>query len=293
MSDSNDKGALPPLEWLRVFEAAGRRGSFTLAGQELGLTQAAISQRIRNLEGHLGARLFVRLRRGVELTTEGEAYLPQVQNALRSLQRSTADLFAAPLKKASIAAPVSVIHLWIIPRLPLLSDHLPRLQLSFHAIQRPGDYPAVDGDFEIRFGAGKWPGRAGLRLYEEVLAPVVAPCLLEKGPSDWRRLPQIAVFGPRYGWQDWAARTLVPPPRPPSLRFDSYAAGLKAAVAGAGAILASLPLSERALAEGHLQRLPEPELRMEEGYWITWRDDRPHSREQETLVSLLTQSGAS
>ena len=47
-----------PLEWVRVFEAAGRTGSFTAAAQEIGLTQAAVSQRIQNLEQRLGARLF-------------------------------------------------------------------------------------------------------------------------------------------------------------------------------------------------------------------------------------------
>lgn len=67
---------LPPLEWLRVFEAAARLENFSNAARELGLTQAAVSQRIRNLEGRLGKPLFTRLPRGVELTVEGEAYAP-------------------------------------------------------------------------------------------------------------------------------------------------------------------------------------------------------------------------
>ena len=49
-----------PLEWIRAFEASGRTGSFTSAAKETGLTQAAISQRISNLEEKIGTRLFLR-----------------------------------------------------------------------------------------------------------------------------------------------------------------------------------------------------------------------------------------
>ena len=68
-----------PLEWVRVFEAAGRVGSFTAAAQECGLTQAAVSQRIRNLEERIGTNLFSRQARGVTLTVDGEAWLPYVK----------------------------------------------------------------------------------------------------------------------------------------------------------------------------------------------------------------------
>src|SRR5688500_10528045 len=75
---TQNQETLPPLVWLRAFEAAARRSSFTLAADELGLTQAAISQQIRALESRLGAALFHRRQRGVILTPEGSAYLPHV-----------------------------------------------------------------------------------------------------------------------------------------------------------------------------------------------------------------------
>ena len=90
MATHEDIDPLPPLEWLRVFEAAGRLSNFTAAANELGLTQAAVSQRMRNLEEHLKTHLFLRLARGVELTAEGEAYLPHVQSALAAMRRGTA-----------------------------------------------------------------------------------------------------------------------------------------------------------------------------------------------------------
>jgi len=59
---------LPPPAWLRTFEAAARLGGFAAAGEELGLTPAAVSQQIRAREGRLGFDLFRRLPRGVALT---------------------------------------------------------------------------------------------------------------------------------------------------------------------------------------------------------------------------------
>ena len=69
---------LPPLNWLRTFEAAARHLSFTAAARELHLTQAAVSQHVKLLEQHLGQRLFARLARSVRLTTAGAAYHPRL-----------------------------------------------------------------------------------------------------------------------------------------------------------------------------------------------------------------------
>src|SRR3978361_1084637 len=65
-----------PLNALRAFEASARHLSFTKAGLELYVTQAAISHQIRSLEQILGVRLFRRLPRGLALTDEGEALVP-------------------------------------------------------------------------------------------------------------------------------------------------------------------------------------------------------------------------
>ena len=189
MAETPPSAPLPPLEWLRVFDAAARLGNFTAAAAALGLTQAAVSQRMRNLEAHLGVALFTRLPRGVELTTEGEAYAPHVRSALAALQRSTTDLFSAPRRRLSIAATASTIELWIAPRLPALLQRLPDLQVSLATVQRVADYAAASADFEVRFGDGAWPDRQARKLYDEVLAPVVAPGLLDEAGGACRRSP--------------------------------------------------------------------------------------------------------
>ncbi|MGF1628275.1 MAG: LysR family transcriptional regulator [Kiloniellaceae bacterium] len=279
---------LPPLEWLRVFEAAGRCGSFTAAAEELGLTQAAVSQRMRNLEDRLGVRLFVRRPRGIELTADGEAYLPHVQSALTALLRSTADLFGAPRRKLTIATPSSVAQLWIAPRLASLTRAQPNLQVVLSTIQRPADFEVIDADLEVRFGGGVWPGLRAVRLFDEVLAPVAAPALCDGATAVWRRLPQIAVAGPRDGWREWAAAAGTAPPRPPSLRFDTFVHALAAALGGAGVLLASLALIEPQLRSRALRRLPEPETRMEAGYWLAWREADAGFTERDSIVTCLT-----
>lgn len=282
---ANTPQSLPPLEWIRVFEAAARLGSFTAAAKELGLTQAAVSQRIRNLELRLGAQLFNRQARGVILSTQGEAWLPPVQAALAQLLHSAANLFEQPRRKITIAASGSVIELWIVPRLAAIARNLSHVQLSFETMQHLPDYERSEADFEIRFGVGNWPDRHAQRLFGEVLAPVAAPNLVNG--ADWHALPRIALSGPRAGWRDWTNATGAQVQPAPMLRFDTFVQALRAAEAGAGVLLGSLAMCEAALERGSLTRLAGGLLRMDAGYWITWPRSRPAFSEQKALVECL------
>ncbi|WP_169054172.1 LysR family transcriptional regulator [Nitratireductor sp. XY-223] len=286
MADAHTERTLPPLEWLRVFEAAGRCGSFTAAAGELGLTQAAISQRIRNLEHRLGKELFVRKPRGVALTLDGEAYLPHVQAALSALSRSTADLFSPDISEITICAMPSHIELLILPRLKALLADRPQLRVTFVSAFRQHDFDNIAADFHLRYGNGTWPGRRAQLLHRERLAPAVAPQHLKQG-GDWRALPALALSGPRSGWQAWAAATGSPPPYRTGMRFDSYDLALTAAIEGHGAILASIPLSQAAIGEGRLALLSEPSVTMDAGYWLSWAADRPVPALLREMVDIL------
>ncbi|EPC0953010.1 LysR family transcriptional regulator AmpR, partial [Enterobacter hormaechei] len=70
-----------PLNSLRAFEAAARHLSFTHAAIELNVTHSAISQHVKTLEQHLNCQLFVRVSRGLMLTTEGENLLPVLNDS--------------------------------------------------------------------------------------------------------------------------------------------------------------------------------------------------------------------
>ncbi|MFY9240813.1 MAG: LysR family transcriptional regulator [Roseovarius sp.] len=108
---------LPPLEWIRAFEAAARLGSFTAAAEDVGLTQAAVSQRIGQLEKHLGTPLFNRRARAISLTVEGEAWVPHVRLALEGLRDSTEGVFGTGHRRLTLSASQTIIDLWLLPRL--------------------------------------------------------------------------------------------------------------------------------------------------------------------------------
>ncbi len=289
MAMYEDADPLPPLEWLRVFEAAGRLGNFTAAANELGLTQAAVSQRMRNLEKHLKAHLFLRLARGVELTAEGEAYLPHVRSSLNAMRRGTADLFGSPKTKLIIASPASVAALWIAPRLREISSTNPNLQISVSAIHRSTDFDAAQADLEVRFGNGGWEDREAVQLFQEQLVPTCSAELLARAPDgDWRQLPIIGVSGPRDGWHEWSATTGDPPLKQPVLRFDSLIAAQNAALSGGGVFLASMALVRNAIQLGDLVKLSEKLLVMNDGYWLTWPNERLLTSTEEAVISALT-----
>src|SRR2546428_13570293 len=75
---------LPPLNALRVFEAAARHLSFKEAANELSITQAAVSHQIKSLEDYLGVQLFKRAGRGVQLTEAARACLPKLREGFES-----------------------------------------------------------------------------------------------------------------------------------------------------------------------------------------------------------------
>ncbi|MEE9318837.1 MAG: LysR family transcriptional regulator [Granulosicoccus sp.] len=275
-----------PLEWIRVFEAAGRTGSFTQAAAEAGLSQAAVSQRIRHLESRIGSDLFYRQARGVTLTVDGEAWLPYVSSALQSLEKSAEDLFGKPMETLVISASTSITQLWLVPRLKHLSDAA-RFQISINTMNTEADFFRTNATIEIRYGNGHWPDRLTAPLYREVLTPLIAPELLSTNDS-WQALPHIAVSGPRPGWHAWAARSgdVVPPI--PRYRFDNYASATAAAQNGAGVILGSLPLCPVMLQEHSLVRLSDMTLEPDTGPWLTAKKSLPQ-RHWNSLVECFCQ----
>jgi DNA-binding transcriptional LysR family regulator len=287
--------AAPSVLWLRSFEAAARTLNFTAAGTELGLTQAAVSQHIKLLEASLGVSLFRRLPRGVELTSDGGAYLPHVQAAFRSLTRSTEDLFGARADTTlRLLGPVSFMTLWLAPRLGRLRKAFPHVRVSISTMHVPADYLSADFDFDIRFGIGDFSGRSSQRLTQESYLPAAAPALIStlQDAARWPDLPLLSVSGPRELWPTWFAAAALPvPPRPP-LRFDSFITALEAARHGAGVLLASRPLSDAALADGSLAKLSDVEVRADSGHFITHAAGRTLGPVQRNFLDwIIEESG--
>ncbi len=274
---------LPPLDWLRVFEAAGRLGGFSAAAREFGLTQAAVSQRIGNLEAWLGRTLFVREARGVSLTVEGESYLPLVQDSLQALERSTEDLFGKSPRALRVAGLSSNIQGLVVPSLARFHEIRPDVRVMTDSAARRSSLDEERTWLQIRYGRGVWPGRDAELIAREVLVPMAAPGV------DWGA-PLIDLRGERPGWHDWSKATGLDQLAPSHLSFDSMEHGLSAVRQGMGVVLGSVALAKTDLQDGRLLRLDLPELVTKDGYWLTWPEERAKSKKQRALIADFLQA---
>src|SRR5690348_15323090 len=146
------------LNGLRAFETAARHGSFTLAGRELNVTPAAVSQQVRLLEQRLGFALFQRHANELELTDQGRAFQPGLTDAFDNIQRLTDQVAAmrpGPVLVAGIA-PAFALN-WLIPRLPSFSRKHP--EVEFRMATGGKRLPLRDDwTCSVRRGVGDWPG---------------------------------------------------------------------------------------------------------------------------------------
>lgn len=119
-----------PLNALRAFEASARHLSFTRAGLELCVSQAAVSQQIRTLEARLGVTLFRRLPRGLALTDEGAALVPVLMDAFERIG-ATLDRFADGRYHEVLTVGVvgTFATGWLLPRLPAFTAANPAVDL--------------------------------------------------------------------------------------------------------------------------------------------------------------------
>ncbi|NOD94280.1 LysR family transcriptional regulator [Ruegeria sp. HKCCD4884] len=277
------KIGLPPLDWLRVFEAAGRLGGFSAAAKEFGLTQAAVSQRIGNLEAWLGRSLFVREARGVSLTVEGESYLPLVQDSLQALERNTEDLFGKSPRELRVAGLSSNIHALVLPALPAFQKLRPGVRVLTDSGARRSTLDEERTWLQIRYGRGIWAGRDAALIAHEVLVPMAAPGI------EWGA-PLIDLRGERPGWREWAQKCNQEDAPPSQISFDSMEHAISAARRGLGVVLGSVPLAFADLQEGRLRRMGLPELQTKDGYWLTWPEDRAKSKKQRALIEDFLQA---
>src|SRR5438270_703581 len=113
-----NRNVMPSLDLLAGFEAAARHLSFTKAGDELFLTQSAVSRQIKELEDQLGVALFHRRHRALVLTEAGQQFYAAAAQVLTTMRHATSRLKASTGRKPlSVTTTSSFAALWLIPRL--------------------------------------------------------------------------------------------------------------------------------------------------------------------------------
>jgi len=256
---------LPSLDFLRGFEAAGRRLSFTLAAEELFLTQSALSRQVKALEDALGVALFERRHRALVLTAAGAAFHRNVSLQLREIALAAESVRGSTRDPGlTVSTTVSFAALWLIPRLAAFRAAQPAVEVYVSANDRMVDLTRGDVDVAVRYlsDAGAPPGAA--RLFGERLLPVASPALQKRGraplrePSDLARhvlihLDDPAGYMPWLNWPAWLTSNGQPNLKPAgSLRFSLYDQVIQAALGGQGVALGRIPLISELLHEGKL-----------------------------------------
>jgi LysR family transcriptional regulator, glycine cleavage system transcriptional activator len=243
-----------PLSFLRIFEAAGRTGSFRAAALELNLTPSAVSHSIRKLEQALGATLFERDTRNVRLSYEGEALMRHVSRAFDELRRGMEMISTRGPKLLRLHCAPSFAAQWLTPRLPTFLNLHPGIGVRLAAGTDYTRFSADEFDADIVYGLPRAEGVIVVPLGEETIAPMCAPELASaiNTPGDLHEQALIQSDSKQIQWTDWFAANGLGAPPPIGSRFDRSFLALSAAAAGLGVALESTRLAERELASGRL-----------------------------------------
>lgn len=170
---------LPPLNSLKVFEAAARHLSFTRAAEELFVTQAAVSHQVKALEEFLGLKLFRRRNRSLLLTEEGQSYFLDIKDIFTSIAEATDKVLERSEKGSlTISLQPSFAIQWLVPRLADFNAQEPDIDVRIKAVDMDEGSLTDDVDVAIYYGRGKWPGLRADKLYQEYLIPLCSPRLL-------------------------------------------------------------------------------------------------------------------
>jgi DNA-binding transcriptional LysR family regulator len=275
----NLRRLLPSANHLIAFEAAGRLGSFTEAGRELGMSQAAVSHAVRALESQLGVRLFRRAHRRVQLTDAGARFFADVTQGLGLIRKSAAALRAAAGGgHVTLAASTAFAAFWMMPRLQRFRDALPGVDLRLQTADRDLDLVAEGIALGIRGGqAEDWPDHDARPLAREEIVAVAGARLAERTalpdrPEDLpgQRLIHLdEPFRPAPDWSDWLQSAGLPRGAAPrGLVINDYALVLQAVMEGQGIALGWRHLTDHLLASGLLVQVTQHILRTGRDFFV-------------------------
>ncbi|MQY08867.1 LysR family transcriptional regulator [Actinomadura macrotermitis] len=168
------------LDAVRTFVAATDAGRFQDAAAELSITQQAVSKRIATLKKALGVRLFTRIARGVELTIDGQAFLPHARDLLRAEERAVASV-----RPGRRALRVDVIGRRLAPAAVLRDFYRAHPEYELDVLTLFDADAAIDairsGTIDASFRAVPQPGRRlpsdieAARAFDEPLEILVGP----------------------------------------------------------------------------------------------------------------------
>jgi LysR family glycine cleavage system transcriptional activator len=271
----------PSLPELHAFAAAARLGSFSLAAQDLHVTQGAISRAIARLEEHLGVALFQREGRRSVLTHAGQDYLAAVGPSIATIESATlAVRTRRSARQLRLSVPPTLFSHWLIPRLPGFSARHPGISLSFAPYRRDDTLTAPDIDAWIRVGRAQWPaGITAEYLVGRELVPICRPADLPliRTPADLLARPLL--FHTNY------PRNRAP--LTPAADFELVSLLVQAVIAGLGVAVVQRALVEPELASGRIAIPIAQPVTLERGYHLCIPSGRAPNPALEDLRAWL------
>jgi LysR family glycine cleavage system transcriptional activator len=266
---------IPTLNALRAFESSARHMSFTVAADELCVTQAAVSYQIRQLEEELCVKLFERLHRKLILTKAGMDYLPAIQQALEIISKSTAQLRGDELDGAlRISASQSLSSRWLAGRIQRISSKFPAYDISVDATDTLADFKRDNIDLAIRYAPKIDPELDSELLCTDRVFPVCSPGLLEGSRSrqNTQDILQYTLLSDNMtdiSWQDWLHAAEVEYEEPlKCIKFSHTGLAIDAAIEGQGIALGRSLLVADGLSSGRLVRPYDLALTSRFSYFI-------------------------
>jgi LysR family glycine cleavage system transcriptional activator len=287
---------LPNLNALRAFDAAARHGSFAAAADELGVSHAAVSRHVRNLEAEVGVALFERHARHVVLTGEGSLFANTVGESLAQLEVGTGRLRRGVGRSTVVLDIESDLAVgWL---LPLLSEHaLAALDVHLDVRVRPDPPRSMlgDADIAVTWGAVRCLGFKTEPFLDPVAFPVAAPALIRRGPP-----PDTPAFFTShtliherglYWWRRcFEAMSLPLDDASGHLFFNRSHLCINAAAQGLGIAVGDDAICAAHLKSEALVRVPRPQMSSRDGYYLLTPDrtqfSRPVSRVRDWLVEI-------
>ncbi|WP_077048253.1 LysR substrate-binding domain-containing protein [Pseudomonas sp. KK4] len=262
---------LPPLNSLVAFEAAARHLSFTLAAQELNVTQGAISRQVRLLEDYLGKVLFERTTRTIQLSPAANQYYETVRTALLQVAQATGEIrHWRGAEQVTVATSTAMASLWLLPKVSEFQRENEEIDLRIIAHDQVKDFSRLDCDLALYYCSTPPRDMQVTPLFSEEVYPVCSPAYLAKYPAltepkDLAACTWLVLDDSQrdwIGWSDWfhsqGLKNVEPKRR---ININSYSMVIQSAINGQGVALAWSNLVDDYLKSGALVRPLDAVLR--------------------------------
>jgi LysR family transcriptional regulator, glycine cleavage system transcriptional activator len=264
---------LPPTNALRAFEAAARLGSISRAGDELGVTHAAVSHHIRHLEQWFGTDLFRKEGRNVALTPEGRALSETLTDSFRQIEAQ-----CRAIRKGSnptgltIACIPSIASRWLIPSLADFQVNHPALELRVIYAKASDRLADLDADVLVTLTEGDETGTTSRRLFSRRNQPVASPHYLARlGARNPESLAKANLLHDEdmTNWREWFRKAgIYPLPELKGPIFQDFNLLATSVIAGHGVALCPVEVFSREIAAGDVVVLSDIATMEDASYFV-------------------------